>query len=393
MPEITEFAVAANKSGLLEIVAIAQPLPGEELHVDGGHEVFSGGVWINQQLPQKAHLAADEWVDHWRSLGEPGSGNQLSGITIARNPDGRLEAAVLSTGTTVWHAWQKRPDGDWSSWNSLDNPVQGATISSPTLATDKDGRLQLFTTSLRPEIAVWHRRQKEPGQGPWEKWHSLGYPKSQRASTQPPVLAQNKDGRLELFIADGAEIWHAWQKRPDGDWSSWSSLGAPNAPDEADWPVAACGKDGRLQVLVASHTATYYRTQHEPGRGPWEPWTPMVPEPVSEKPKLTVAAQADGRLVLFALRRMPDGAQLVEELEQTAPHEEWTGGAQINTDLVGLVHLTIDDPTLAADGDGRLRLFFRVREGTGIYLLYQTQPNGSQWPEELRNFFPPVGLF
>jgi len=41
MPEITEFAVAANKNWLLEIVAIARPRPGEVLHVDGGLERFS----------------------------------------------------------------------------------------------------------------------------------------------------------------------------------------------------------------------------------------------------------------------------------------------------------------------------------------------------------------
>ena len=391
MPEITEFAVAANESGLLEIVAIAQPLPGEELYVDGGPEVFSGGVWINQQLPRTAHRDADEWVDNWRWLGEPGSGNQRSGITIARNPDGRLEAAVLNTGTIVWHAWQKRPDGDWSAWSSLDSPVPGATLSGPTLATNKDGRLQLFTTSLRPEPAVWYRTQKEPGQGPWEEWHSLGYPKGERASTQAPTVAQNIDGRLELFIASDTEIWHAWQKSPAGDWSSWSSLGPPGG---GGWPVAACDKDGRLQVLVASHTATFYSSQHEPGRGPWEPWAPVHPAPLfSEISKLAIAAQADGRLVLCALQCQSE-QQSVEILEQAHGGWSWPPQQAPNTtDILGPDDLTIDDPALAAGGDGRLRLFFRVRGHTGMYFMKQTHPNGSQWLDELDNFRSPEGLF
>ena len=387
MPEITELAVTANKSGLLEIVAIAKPGPDEALAV-------GGGVWINQQLPHAAHVDQDRWVDRWRSLGEPGSGSQRSGITVAHNPDGRLEAAVLNTGMTVWHAWQKRPDGDWSSWNSMGNPGQG-TISNPTLATDQVGRLELFTTSLLPELAVWHRRQTEPGQGPWEKWHSLGYPEAARGSTHAPMVARNKDGRLELFIASGAEIWHCWQTAANSsDWSRWASLGVPDTHAEPGWPVAACGIDGRLQVLVACHDALIrirYRRQREPGRGPWESWTPMpVPATITESAELAVASQADGRLVLFALRRTPDGSQQVERLGQTADGEWVPQDTDTNTAIANLKDLTIDDPTLAADGDGRLRLFFRIPGDTGIYILSQTHPNGSQWLDELENFRSPA---
>jgi len=88
MPEIMEFVVAANNSGLLELVAIARLRPGEELHADGDSAVFSGGVWINQQLPQGAHADSDEWVDHWRSLGEPGDGTSAAGPPSRAIPTG-----------------------------------------------------------------------------------------------------------------------------------------------------------------------------------------------------------------------------------------------------------------------------------------------------------------
>lgn len=394
MPEIMEFAVAANNSGLLELVAIAQPRPGEKLHVGDSSEVFSGGVWINQQLPQDAHAHMDGWVDHWRSLGEPGSGNQRSGITVAHNPHGRLEAAVVNT-HTVWHAWQKRPDGNWSSWDSLGSPVPGATLSSPTLATDKDGRLELFTTAVHlPDIAVWHRRQSEPGQGPWEKWDSLGYPDSDGGSTYAPTVARNRDGRLELFIAIGGEIWHCWQKAAStNDWSRWAPLGTPDAHTRVGWPVAACSQDGRLQMLVACGTEITFRRQSEPGRGPWEPWArSQVPYPVSGMPELTVAAQADGSLVLCALRPRPDGSQgvpMLEMLRQTI-HGEWLplgDSPEINLDPGA--GLTIHDPTLAADGDGRLWLFCRFPGQTLILFLNQTHPNGNEWGESIWNFHPP----
>jgi len=392
MPEIMEFAVAANNSGLLELVAIAQARPGEEQHVGDSSEVFSSGVWINQQLPQDAHARMDGWVDHWRSLGEPGSGNQRSGITLAHNPDGRLEAALLNT-HTVWHAWQKRPDGNWSSWESLGSPVQGATLSSPTLATGKDGRLELFTTAAHlPDIAVWHRRQTEPGQGPWEKWHSLGYPETASGSTHAPTLARNKDGRLELFIAPGGEIWHTWQIAANSnDWSRWESLGTPGAHADVGWPVAARGQDGRLQVLVACGAEITFLRQSEPGRGPWKPQTPpQVPHLPSGMPELTVAAQADGRLVMFAFRRgllAAQGAELLEMRRQTV-HGDW----ELPGDVPEIVHphfLTIDDPSLVADGDGRLWLFFRIPGDTLILYLNQTHPNASEWGESMWNFGPP----
>jgi len=393
MPEIMEFAVAANNSGLLELVAIARPRPGEELHVSESSEVFSSGVWINQQLPQDAHAHMDGWVDHWRSLGEPGSGNQRSGITLARNPDGRLEAALLNT-HTVWHAWQKRPDGNWSSWASLGSPVPGATLSSPTLASDKDGCLELFTTAaLLPDMAVWHRRQAEPGQGPWEEWRSLGYPDIEGGSTHAPTLARNKDGRLELFIAPGGEIWHCWQTAANSDdWSQWEPLGTPGAHADVGWPVAARGQDGRLHVLVACGAEIAFRRQSDPGRGPWKPWaTPeIIPHPAEGMPELTVAAQADGRLVLFGFRRgllAAQGAELLEMRRQTV-HGEWDLPGDIPQ--IGHGHnLTIDDPTLAADGDGRLWLFFRIPGHTLMFYLNQTHPNGSEWGESMWNFGPP----
>ena len=63
-----------ENSGLLELVAIAQPMQGEELHVGESSAVFSSGAWINQQLPQDAHANMDGWVDHWRSLVSRGAG-------------------------------------------------------------------------------------------------------------------------------------------------------------------------------------------------------------------------------------------------------------------------------------------------------------------------------
>jgi GH25 family lysozyme M1 (1,4-beta-N-acetylmuramidase) len=59
-----------------------------------------------------------------------------------------------------------------------------------------------------------------------------------RVDTPPPpgpdvadlaakTVTQNKDGRLEEVVFSRGEVWHHWQKAPNGAWSDWASLGKP----------------------------------------------------------------------------------------------------------------------------------------------------------------------
>ena len=379
VPEIANFAVAANKDGLLEIVAIAGPTTDDQQ--------FTGAVWLTQELPASPE-GQDQWTPAWRSLGAPGGG-QLAGITLARNSDGRLEAATLSRSETVWHARQDAPDGDWSDWESLGNP--GSNITPPALAQNEDGRLELFAVSLFSGLAVWHRSQLRPGQNQWTEWHSLGFPASQGPLTVlAPTVARNKDGRLEVHLAVGGKIWHSWQKTANSpEWMPWSSLDSPDAHEDVGLPTVVLDGEGRLQVFAGSGAAIWSRRQHGPGQGPWEPWTLPYPEPAAGEPVLAVAAQAGGRLVLFALRNTPEGSQSLEKLEQEATDgEKWLPGDPIDTSLLGLAEVVpkAGNPALATDSRGRLRLFLSVPGRIGIYALNQTNPAGGQWRQSI-NFF------
>lgn len=379
VPEIANFAVAANKDGLLEIVAIAGPTTDDQQ--------FTGAVWLTQELPASPE-GQDQWTPAWRSLGAPGGG-QLAGITLARNSDGRLEAATLSRSETVWHARQDAPDGDWSDWESLGNP--GSNITPPALAQNEDGRLELFAVSLFSGLAVWHRSQLRPGQNQWTEWRSLGFPASQGPLTVvAPTVARNKDGRLEVHLAVGGKIWHSWQKTANSpEWMPWSSLDSPDAHEDVGLPTVVLDGEGRLQVFAGSGAAIWSRRQHGPGQGPWEPWTLPYPEPAAGEPALAVAAQAGGRLVLFALRNTPEGSQSLEKLEQEATDgEKWLPGDPIDTGLLGLAEVVpkAGNPALATDSRGRLRLFLSVPGRIGIYALNQTNPAGGQWRQSI-NFF------
>jgi hypothetical protein len=380
MPQIVEFVVAANKDGLLDIVAVAEP--GE-----GGDDEFSGAVWINQQITAVPLHQEEQWAG-WRTLGEPGYSR--TGISMAANPDGRLEVALAAAGSTVWHAWQDVPDGDWSAWGSLDSPGPEARFWGIRLAQNQDGGLSLFTTVGLPRPAVWRRRQAEPGRGPWSKWQSLGFPAVDSGDLYAPTVVRNRDGRLEAFITAGAQVWHSWQTRANSDdWAPWASLDTPHRGDDPGWPAVACDKDGRLQLFVAVGTGEIWRrAQAGAGQGPWEPWAGLIGEPRGVA-QLAAGAQADGRLTVFALSATPEGAQRVDKLEEIEPGGHFWIEEVVGTEILSLRDLAIQDPALVACADGRLRLFFRNPSHTSMYILNQTEPNGTQWLDEWQNFRAP----
>ena len=119
---------------------------GEELHVGESSAVFSSGAWINQQLPQDAHANMDGWVDHWRSLGEPGSGNQRSVITLTHNPDGRLVLSAFRRGMEMLEMRGQTAHGEWDLLGGVPQIAHphSLTIEDPTPVADGDGRLWLF---------------------------------------------------------------------------------------------------------------------------------------------------------------------------------------------------------------------------------------------------------
>ncbi len=390
MPEISHFAVASDADDLLEIVAIATP----------DDQQSGSEVWLARELPRPAD-AEEQWPRAWQSLGAPGGEHQLDGIAMAAGVGGGLETAVLTQNRTIWHARQDDADGNWSAWESLGNPVSGGTITPPALAQNQDGRLELFTVAFFPRPAVWHRSQPHVGQSQWGGWSSLGFPQGQSGgvlTSAAPAVALNRDGRMEVFLLISGKIWHSWQKSAGAqEWMPWRPLGGPDEGGPVGLPTAALDVDGRLQVLTASGSSVWMRGQHGPGQGPWESW--LSPGPlgfgvpgVTGEIALAVAAQEGGRLVVFVLRNRPDGTQSLEKMEQEGGlDEQWIGGDPIEVKFLGKPGFvpTADDPVLALDGRGRLRLFLTVPGTAAIYALNQTSAAGGEWLESLNNIQAP----
>jgi hypothetical protein len=165
----------------------------------------------------------------WAPLG----GTMFSGPVVGRNFDGRLEVFATSI-PQPWplaHIWQTSPNGNWSGWVA-DIPVE-QNFETPSVGRNADGRLEVFGNGgwLGP---LRHQWQTWPNLA-WSRWNtsSDGYLGGRNTST--PVVAENADGRIEVFCR-GADykIYHIWQTAPNNGWSDWERLG--------DWTLTDLGR-------------------------------------------------------------------------------------------------------------------------------------------------------
>jgi hypothetical protein len=138
--------------------------------------------------------------------------NSIGTLTVARNPDGTLEAATTIDGRLV-HIRQHVPNqepspggGGWARHN-LDRPSEHIAVRCPILIPDRHGNLTVFVQGMDGNL--WHRWQTAPN-GNWSEWHSLGSPSDTGEGFRSLAVGQNQDGRLEAFIVHHGELWHTW---------------------------------------------------------------------------------------------------------------------------------------------------------------------------------------
>jgi hypothetical protein len=185
-----------------------------------------------------------------------------------------------------------------------------------------------------------------------------------------PVVARNKDWRLELFVAIDGVVWTRSQ-RPEGGWSDWESLGAPEG-QEASWVVAAQTRQ-RSVNLFTGDSELFHRWQFLDGSG-WGAWRPL-PKPPRVR-FATVGAHADGRLVLFGVEE-DTGSLWKLEQDHTGSWREWQ--SIVENPVPGE---QLETSTLALDAKGQLELWFLIGNTRDLYRLKQTAPNGTEWNGE-----------
>jgi hypothetical protein len=264
-------------------------------NADGHLEAFVADGTNDELAHMFRNPGQDTWSS-WLSLGDANGNDVESAPAVARNglvPEvGRLEVFTKDAGGKLWHIWQTRASNGWSGWASLDRPKGGTLFTRVSVAGDPavgvnglfgpTGRLEVFVRGT--DDALWHRWQSD-ATGAWStKWDSLGHPAGVDVAGDP-VVAQNADGRLEVFVEGGDEqLWHIWQVANPPRWSSWERMPRLDADiDDVKPAVALNGVQigsflpGRLEVFIPDEDGVMNHCwQLEPnGSTGWSAWASL----------------------------------------------------------------------------------------------------------------------
>ncbi|MET9607825.1 peptidoglycan DD-metalloendopeptidase family protein [Streptomyces sp. NPDC006512] len=224
----------------------------------------------------------------------------------------------------------------------LTYPAESGRVVS---ARSADGRLEVFVAG---GDGVYHAWQLGVNAG-WSAWEALGGPAGAELG-----IAANGDGRLELFAVNGEVLQHRYQLAASGGWSGWEPFGGGGR----DLAVGANG-DGRLEVFASGPVGVFHRYQTVVNGG-WSVWEATGGGPVAGR--LEMEKSADGRLVVFALN-----GEVFRHQYQTAVNGGWSQWEEFGG---GGRDLTVDH-----NADGRLEVF--ASGPVGVFHKYQTGP--SSW--------------
>jgi M6 family metalloprotease-like protein len=235
---------------------------------------------------------------------------------------------------------------DWkSSWSGY-LTLGGGLKGRPVVAQNADGRLEVFVRGM--DDALWHIWHGGPNHG-WSNWESLG-----GRITTDPAVGRNKDGRLEVFArgGDGA-LWHIWQTFQAQPWSGWHSLGGQLLGQ----PAVGRNADGRLEVFVRGlDRALWHVWQGGPNHG-WSNWESLGGILTTDP---AVALNRDGHLDVYA-RGLDNALWHITQIFQAQP---WSGWESLGGGLS-------EAPALGRTWDGQLEVFVRGLD-YGLWHQWQT---------------------
>jgi photosystem II stability/assembly factor-like uncharacterized protein len=258
----------------------------------------------------KEHITTSgiEWISRQSSITDIRTATVLGDPVVGRNADGnpgvffvvsRVMKPFKSSSTFNQLYYGPGPEISLTSSRSLEG--YWSPNARPTVAQNKDGRLDLFMVGMDDKLYhSWQTTKNDNGQWAWSSWVELAGPLANE-----PAVASNDDGRLELFKVDAVDgkLYHRWQLRASdsSQWSNgWDPLEAPFLPRQT--PTVARNGDGRLELFMVGMDHKLYhkwQTTKDDSTNWHEKWEILADTlwPLNSNP--IVARNEDGRLELF----------------------------------------------------------------------------------------------
>jgi ricin-type beta-trefoil lectin protein len=279
------------------------------LNADGRVAVFAhGGGWgifYNQQQSPGGPFTG------WQGL--PDRRWAYGSLTVARHPDGRLEAFAMNFDDfQMYSNWQTTPGGSWSGWHRFGN-LSFAAGRAPSTVVNAAGRIEIFAYHDNGVIV----RMADTGSG-WSGWTAVNNLPEPGVSPGRIHPVRHPDGRIHLFakltfgLSTHSGIYHAWQTSPGGGFTGWTRLGSTDVNWElqaavvnASGQVEVYARDGRLVgsgLPVFQGRSVAQTRECATCSGGWSEWTPLTPPglvaagpPVPAGVRYTLANRLSGR--------------------------------------------------------------------------------------------------
>jgi hypothetical protein len=203
-------------------------------------------------------------------------------LVVGKNADGRLEVFVATSGEAkCQHKWQTSANGGWTPyWENMFSDINN-TLSELVVANNQDGRLELFLANSATQ-QINHTWQSQASNS--QSWVTLT-PFDPVANVMYGLnVGRNADGRLEIFFHGNNTsntCYHAWQVSPNSGWSNNEYFLPDNAltgmPDASKIAVGNYN-DGRLAVFAVGTASGVYgiHVKYQTSSTSWSTWQSLT---------------------------------------------------------------------------------------------------------------------
>jgi hypothetical protein len=280
-----------------------------------------------------------------------------SSIALATNQDGRLQLFGTNPLDGIYQQAEQTAGSDtWAGWNQI-----AGSFRAVSAETAGDGRIALAATNSAG--VVFYTTQTTAGGTAMNSWTLLG-----PADARSVALARNSDGHMEVFVVLGTgQVWHIWQTSAGGPFGAWST-GFGRSGTRMVQATVATNSDGRVELFLLDASGGIWH-RAEILAGGWTDWTALAAPANTWFVQLTVATNRNGQLQLFLI---DNGRRIWTGRQTSAGSATWTAFSPL--DPVHGPQGRMTQLTARLGGTGLVELF-GVDHASGIWYRRQTATN------------------